>query len=77
MEVNGEMPFLSIVNVVNAHVGGLSEDFPEYQGVVVYSMNDRPLGFVVTAKSTQEPRRLNPTRITCFRQAGCGVDEES
>lgn len=69
---NGEMPFLYGGNVVKAHVGRWSEDCPEHQGVVVYSMNDTPLGFGVTARSTQEARRLDPTAITCFRQADCG-----
>lgn len=40
---NGEMPFLYGGNVVKAHVGRWSEDCPEHQGVVVYSMNDTPL----------------------------------
>lgn len=40
---NGEMPFLYGGNVVKAHVGRWSDDCPEHQGVVVYSMNDTPL----------------------------------
>ncbi|CAF3440972.1 ribosome biosynthesis protein nip7 [Fusarium graminearum] len=69
---NGTMPFLYGSNIVKAHVGRWSEDCPEHQGVVVYSMNDTPLGFGVTARSTAEARRLDPTGITCFRQADCG-----
>ena len=69
---NGEMPFLYGGNIVKAHVGRWSDDCPEHQGVVVYSMNDTPLGFGVTARSTAEARRLDPTGITCFRQADCG-----
>lgn len=41
---NGEMPFLYGGNIVKAHVGRWSEDCPEHQGVIVYSMNDTPLG---------------------------------
>lgn len=40
---NGEMPFLYGGNILKAHVGRWSEDCPEHQGVVVYSMNDTPL----------------------------------
>jgi 60S ribosome subunit biogenesis protein NIP7 len=40
---NGEMPFLYGGNVVKAHVGRWSEDCPEHQGVVVFSMTDTPL----------------------------------
>lgn len=69
---NGTMPFLYGSNIVKAHVGRWSDDCPEHQGVVVYSMNDTPLGFGVTARSTAEARRLDPTGITCFRQADCG-----
>ncbi|KAL7626871.1 ribosome biosynthesis protein nip7 [Parahypoxylon ruwenzoriense] len=69
---NGEMPFLYGGNVVKAHVGRWSDDCPSHQGVVVYSMSDTPLGFGVTARSTSEARRLDPTAIVCFRQADCG-----
>lgn len=40
---NGEMPFLYGNHVVKAHLGRITEDTPEHQGVVVYSMNDTPL----------------------------------
>ncbi|MCJ1313307.1 ribosome biosynthesis protein nip7 [Agyrium rufum] len=69
---NGEMPFLYGGNVVKAHIGRWSEDCPEHQGVVVLGMNDTPLGFGVTARSTAEARRLDPTAITTFRQADIG-----
>ncbi|RKF62266.1 60S ribosome subunit biogenesis protein nip7 [Erysiphe neolycopersici] len=80
VKANGEMPFLYGGHVLKAHVGRWSEDCPEHQGVVVYSMNDVPLGFGVTARSTQETKKLDPTAITCFRQADCGEylrDEDS
>ncbi|KMU77959.1 Nip7p [Coccidioides immitis RMSCC 3703] len=69
---NGEMPFLYGGNVVKAHVGRWSDDCPEHQGVVVMSMDDTPLGFGVTARSTAEARRLDPTGITTFRQGDIG-----
>ena len=69
---NGEMPFLYGNHVVKAHVGRMSDDCPEHQGVVVYSMNDTPLGFGASARSTAEVRRLEPTAITVFRQADTG-----
>ncbi|MCJ1479901.1 ribosome biosynthesis protein nip7 [Schaereria dolodes] len=69
---NGEMPFLYGGNVVKAHVGRWSEDCPVHQGVVVLGMDDTPLGFGVTARSTAEARRLEPTGITTFRQADIG-----
>lgn len=69
---NGEMPFLYGGNVLKAHVGRWSEDCPEHQGVVVLSMNDTPLGFGVSARSTAEARKLDPTGIVTFRQADVG-----
>ena len=35
-------------------------------------MADETQGFGVTARSTAEARRLDPTGITCFRQADIG-----
>ncbi|KAL8304194.1 hypothetical protein RB597_004535 [Gaeumannomyces tritici] len=69
---NGEMPFLYGGNIVKAHVGRQTDDCPEHQGIVVYNMQDVPLGFGLTAKSTADARRLDPTGITCFRQSDCG-----
>ncbi|CAI0649508.1 unnamed protein product [Colletotrichum noveboracense] len=69
---NGEMPFLYGGNIVKAHVGRWSDDCPEHQGVIVYSMDDKPLGFGVTARSTAEARRLDPTGVVCFRQSDAG-----
>ncbi|OCK82896.1 60S ribosome subunit biogenesis protein NIP7 [Lepidopterella palustris CBS 459.81] len=69
---NGEMPFLYGGNVVKAHVGRWSEDCPEHQGVVVLNMSDTPLGFGVSARSTAEARRLDPTGVTTFRQGDIG-----
>lgn len=40
---NGELPFLYGNHVVKAHLGRITEDTPEHQGVVVYSMTDIPL----------------------------------
>jgi 60S ribosome subunit biogenesis protein NIP7 len=69
---NGVMPFLYGSNIVKAHVGRTGEDCPEHQGVVVCTMDDVPLGFGITARSTAEARRLDPTGIVCFRQSDCG-----
>ncbi|KAJ5894718.1 60S ribosome subunit biogenesis protein NIP7 [Penicillium taxi] len=69
---NGEMPWLYGGNALKAHIGRWSEDCPEHTGVVVFSMDDKPLGFGVTARSTAEARKLEPTSTVIFRQADCG-----
>ena len=66
------MPYLYGNHVLKAHVGRMSEDIPEHTGVIVYSMNDHPLGFGVAAKSTIETRRSEPTAIIAFRQGDVG-----
>lgn len=70
---NGEMPYLYGGNVVKAHVGRWSEDCPEHSGVVVLSMaEDIPLGFGVTARSTADARKADPTAVVVFRQGDVG-----
>jgi len=69
---SGEMSFVYGNHVAKAHLGRITENTPKYQGVVVYSMADVPLGFGVTAYSTQECRKLEPTAIVVFHQADVG-----
>ncbi|KAJ7932528.1 hypothetical protein B0H13DRAFT_2517147 [Mycena leptocephala] len=69
---NGEMPFLYGNHVLKAHLGRITEDTPEHQGVVVFSMSDMPLGFGVTARATVDTRKLDPTSIIIFHQADVG-----
>lgn len=66
---NGEMPYLYGNHVVKAHLGRITEDTPEHQGVVIFNMNDIPLGFGVTAKSAVDSRKLDPTGILVYNQA--------
>ena len=81
------MPFLYGNHVLKAHLGRITEDTPAHQGVVVFSMNDTPLvcrtyflepasetskGFGVTARSTVDTRKIDPTSIIVFHQADVG-----
>ena len=79
------MPFLYGNHILKAHLGRITEDTPEHQGVVIFSMNDVPLvnelhlclirsnvsvqGFGVTSRSTVDTRKLDPTAIVVFHQA--------
>ncbi|RMZ82176.1 hypothetical protein DV738_g1716, partial [Chaetothyriales sp. CBS 135597] len=75
VKANGEMPFLYGGNVVKAHVGRWSDvDVPEHSGIVVLSMDDTPLGFGVTARSSAEATKKSaePTMVVVFRQADVG-----
>ncbi|KTW29226.1 hypothetical protein T552_01182 [Pneumocystis carinii B80] len=72
VQQKGEMPYLYGNHVIRAHVGKMSEGIPEHQGVVICSMNDTPLGFAVTAKSTSDSKKLQPTDIVAFHQTDIG-----
>ncbi|OMJ25929.1 60S ribosome subunit biogenesis protein nip7 [Smittium culicis] len=69
---NGVMTFLYGNNVLKAHVAKMSEDAPEHVGIVVLSMDDIPLGFGVTSKSTPDTRKMDPTGIVVYHQADAG-----
>uniref|UniRef100_A0A6B2LKV1 60S ribosome subunit biogenesis protein NIP7 homolog n=1 Tax=Arcella intermedia TaxID=1963864 RepID=A0A6B2LKV1_9EUKA len=69
---SGELSFLYGNNILKAAMGRITQDTPQYQGVVVFSMADIPLGFGVMAKSTQDCRGLGPEEIVCFNQADLG-----
>ncbi|KAG7237857.1 hypothetical protein INR49_031751 [Caranx melampygus] len=64
-----EQSFLYGNHVLKSGLGRITENTMQYQGVVVYSMADMPLGFGVAAKSTQECRRVDPMSIVVFHQA--------
>jgi 60S ribosome subunit biogenesis protein NIP7 len=66
------MSFLYGNHVIKAHLGRISDDMPEHVGIVVYNMADIPLGFGVSARSTADCRRLEPTAIVAFHQADAG-----
>lgn len=42
------------------------------QGVVIFTMSDIPIGFGVTAKSTQQCRKVEGTGIVVYHQADVG-----
>ncbi|XP_029624468.1 60S ribosome subunit biogenesis protein NIP7 homolog [Salmo trutta] len=67
-----EQSFLYGNHVLKSGLGRITENTNQYQGVVVYSMADVPLGFGVAAKSTQECRRVDPMSIVVFHQADIG-----
>ena len=69
---NGEMPYLYGNHVLKAHLGRITEDTPEHQGVLVYSMTDVALGFGVSSRATADARKLDPTGIVVFNQTDIG-----
>eukprot|EP00042_Codosiga_hollandica_P033781 m.230092 g.230092 ORF g.230092 m.230092 type:complete len:60 (-) comp54265_c1_seq3:217-396(-) len=58
----------------------MTENTPQYEGVVIFSSSDVPLGFGATSKSTDEARSADPASIVVFHQADLGEylrDEEA
>ena len=72
MKPSAEMGFLYGNHVLKAGLGRITENTPQYQGVVVFNMADVALGFGVTARSTQDCRRCDPSEIVAFHQADVG-----
>lgn len=57
---------------VKSCLSQITEYTSQYQGVVIYSMADIPLGFRIAVKSTQECRKLDPIVVVMFHQADIG-----
>ncbi|XP_013399191.1 60S ribosome subunit biogenesis protein NIP7 homolog [Lingula anatina] len=69
---SAEQQFLYGHHVMKSGLGRITENTPQYQGVIVYSMSDLPLGFGVAAKSTEDCRRVDPMTVVTFHQADIG-----
>lgn len=69
---SSEMSFLYGNHVLKSGLGRITENTPQYAGVVCFSMNDVPLGFGTAAKSTLDCRKLDPSGIVCLHQADTG-----
>lgn len=72
MKNNAEQQFLYGHNVTKAGLGRISENCEKYQGVLVYSMSDLPLGFGVAARGTGDCKMADPMAVVCFHQADIG-----
>lgn len=67
-----EQQYLYGNHVPKSGLGRITENTPRYQGVIVYSMNDLPLGFGVAGRSTAECKSADPLTTVCFHQADIG-----
>eukprot|EP00276_Gloeochaete_wittrockiana_P021409 CAMPEP_0184348160 /NCGR_PEP_ID=MMETSP1089-20130417/24975_1 /TAXON_ID=38269 ORGANISM="Gloeochaete wittrockiana, Strain SAG46.84" /NCGR_SAMPLE_ID=MMETSP1089 /ASSEMBLY_ACC=CAM_ASM_000445 /LENGTH=180 /DNA_ID=CAMNT_0026679717 /DNA_START=33 /DNA_END=575 /DNA_ORIENTATION=- len=72
VKTSQELSFLYGNNILKSGLARITEGTPQYQGVVIYSTTDIPLGFGVTAKSTEECRDLDPMAIVVFHQGDVG-----
>jgi 60S ribosome subunit biogenesis protein NIP7 len=72
LKPSAEMQYLYGNHVLKSGLGRITENTPAYTGVVVYSMSDIPLGFGLSAKSTNECRSMEPSGIVVLHQADVG-----
>ncbi|VDK43296.1 unnamed protein product [Anisakis simplex] len=72
VNAQGEQHFLYGNNIVKSLVSRMSEGCESHQGVIVHNMNDIPIGFGVTSKSTAECRKADPTAIIVLHQCDLG-----
>ncbi|XP_011869041.1 PREDICTED: 60S ribosome subunit biogenesis protein NIP7 homolog [Vollenhovia emeryi] len=69
---SAEQQFLYGHHIMKSGLARITEGTSQYQGIVVFSMNDLPLGFGIAAKSTTDCKHADPTAIICFHQADIG-----
>ncbi|GKA67176.1 60S ribosome subunit biogenesis protein NIP7 [Tanacetum coccineum] len=72
LKPTSEMSFLYGNDVVKGGLGRITDNIQAYDGVVVFSMSDLPLGFGIAAKGTQECRKMDPNGLVVIRQADAG-----
>ena len=68
-----EMNFLYGNHITKTALSRMTDNTPQYAGVIVYSMNnDIPLGFGITAQSSTYIQNLDPTSNVVLHQADIG-----
>lgn len=72
LKPSGEMTYLYGNHVSKLHLARITSNTPKHQGVVVFSTSDIPLGFAVTAFSTQECRNVDASAIIAYNQSDTG-----
>lgn len=81
LKPGGEQSYLYGNHVLKSHIARMTEDTPKNSGVVIYNINDLPLGFGTSGKSTLELNSADPTSTVIFNQADIGeylrVEDES
>jgi 60S ribosome subunit biogenesis protein NIP7 len=69
---SGEQSYLYGNNVLKTNIARITEDTQKSAGIVVFNVNDLPLGFGAAGKSTIEIKDGDPTNTIVFNQADIG-----
>lgn len=72
LKPNGEQSFLYGNHILKSQIARITEETPQYSGLIVYNINDMPIGFATSAKSTIMIKDLEPTAIVAFNQGDVG-----
>jgi 60S ribosome subunit biogenesis protein NIP7 len=72
LKPSAEMSFLYGNHVTKQGLARMTENTPQYAGVVIYNMADIPLGFGVAAQTTDHCQQLEPTGHVVLHQADIG-----
>eukprot|EP00929_Paragymnodinium_shiwhaense_P023906 TRINITY_DN14858_c0_g1_i1.p1 TRINITY_DN14858_c0_g1~~TRINITY_DN14858_c0_g1_i1.p1 ORF type:complete len:181 (+),score=43.44 TRINITY_DN14858_c0_g1_i1:105-647(+) len=72
LKSTGEQHFVYGNHVVKAHLRRITEGCPKNAGVVILNEQDVPIGFGVTAKSTEECQSAGAEGIVVYHQADVG-----
>ena len=72
LKPSSELSYCYGNHILKAGLARMSDNCPQYQGVIVLSSQDVPLGFGATARSTTDARKLDPTEIVVFHQSDVG-----
>ena len=68
-----EMGFLYGGDIRKTSLGRISDSTPQFQGLVVMTMTELPVGFGRASKSTIDTRKAGPEEIVCFHQEDVGM----
>lgn len=72
LKPTAEQQFLYGNNIPKSGIGRMGEGIEAKQGVVIYNMEDLPLGFGVASKGTLEFRKADPTILVVLHQSDTG-----
>nr|CAX70519.1 60S ribosome subunit biogenesis protein NIP7 [Schistosoma japonicum]CAX75369.1 60S ribosome subunit biogenesis protein NIP7 [Schistosoma japonicum]CAX75370.1 60S ribosome subunit biogenesis protein NIP7 [Schistosoma japonicum]CAX75371.1 60S ribosome subunit biogenesis protein NIP7 [Schistosoma japonicum]CAX75372.1 60S ribosome subunit biogenesis protein NIP7 [Schistosoma japonicum] len=72
LKAPSEQQFLYGQNILRSGIAKMSENTPQYAGVIVMNMSDMPLGFGVAAKSSLQVKNTDPMTVVLFHQADVG-----
>jgi len=72
LKPSGEQHYVYGNHVVKAHLRRITEGCPKNTGVVVLNESDVPIGFGVTAKSTEECQSAGAEALVVYHQSDVG-----